>query len=792
MEYFRKYLALFLSLLIFGESIACYWSPSMNYEMFFDRHLLFENGKKNQFYTAWLHNESLYNDDVVVNENASTWAVYLENTYTLENLKSFIYRENPKSFKDPLKELKALQLKRKKAGGDLLKEKQFVDFIGFALKVEAFLEEITPDPWEEEPKPLNPSLFTPLINVAKTQISRITTNELLRERYAYQLLKLYRYSEQYTNAAQTFENYFKNSSSNFSYYAMDQYAGVLAKLGRTAESNYYFSKVYVNCPSKRESTYLSLKIRNRNDLNSALSLCRITEEKMALYYIHAMHSKSLALENLKMIFNELGDNEFSRMIMSKEINKLEKILLTRYHENEGEDQESNPQNRLSETQAKAYLKDLLSFNEQVLANGESDAYWQLSLAYLYFLDGNHVKCFESLSSIPENDALIKDQKQIIYVVNLIVSKPELSTYDENKIGQMLFELNRNKTSYPLMTKDNNSLDNNYGDESFEYNTAIEFIFSMMHKRHENNNSYLSLIFSGNTIQNSIYLEYRDDSNYKGQGISVSYIDKLLSDQLNCNETKLALFASNYFFTKRYYNDEGMLVSKNQITDFEDCKVELTELKATLLMRNPATLSQAVNLLKTLPAENMNEYAFHGNPFELRLKASTFEKFEEIELRLPKQTRLSFAEKLLALYNDKNTNDNLLKLAFAYYNSSYYGLNWKAMAYFRAYSSPNANCDMRRTKALFNEALSNGTLTSEQQAMAHYMIALCDQHRYTLERNEEIPSNDSWDNENGFDNYFSTMIQNNVFNSFESLQKYANTKVYQDIVKECNYFRYYLN
>ena len=100
--------------------------------------------------------------------------------------------------------------------------------------------------------------------------------------------------------------------------------------------------------------------------------------------------------------------------------------------------------------------------------------------------------------------------------------------------------------------------------------------------------------------------------------------------------------------------------------------------------------------------------------------------------------------------------------------------------------------MHRTKALFEEALTYGTLTSEQQAMAHYMIALCDQHIYTLQRNEEIPSNDSWGNENGFDNYFSAMIQNNVFNSFESLRKYTTTKVYQDIVKECKYFRYYVN
>jgi hypothetical protein len=792
MEYFRKYLALFLSLLIFGESTACYWSPSMSYEMFFDRHLLFENGKKNKFYAAWLYNESLYNESIVVNENVSSWAIFLENAYTIDDLKGFIYRENPRSFKDPVKELKTLQLKRKKAMSDTQKEKQFVDFIGFALKVEAFLKDATPDPWEEEPKPLNPNLFNPFINQAKTQISLFSFNELLKERYAYQLIKLYRYSEQFILAAQTFETYFKISTSNFSYFAMDQYAGILAKLGRSAESNFYFSKVYVNCPSKRESTYLSLKIRNMNDLNSALSFCRTTEEKMALYYIHAMHSKSLALEDLKKIFNELGNHEFSRMIMSKEINKLEKILLTRYKENAEEDQENNPQNRLSESQAKAYLKDLISYNEELLAKGETDTYWQLSRAYLYFLDGNHAKCFEALSSIPENDPLIKDQKQIIFVVNLIVSKPELSVDDENKIGLLLFELNRNKASYPLMAKDNESLNNNFGDDSFEYNTAIEFIFSMMHKRHKNNNSYLALIYSGNTIQNSIYLEFLDDVNYKGQGLSLTYVDKLLNDQLNCNETKMALFASNYFFSKTTYNDEGMLVSKNQISSFEDCKWMLIELKATLLMRNPATLNKSVELLKSLPSENLNEYAFHGNPFDLTIKARNFEKFDEIESSLPTQTRLAFAEKLLALYNGRSTNNNALKLAFAYYNSSYYGLNWKAMAYYRSYYSPNANCEMHRTKALFEEALTYGTLTSEQQAIAHYMIALCDQHIYTLQRNEEIPSNDSWGNENGFDNYFSAMIQNNVFNSFESLRKYTTTKVYQDIVKECKYFRYYVN
>jgi hypothetical protein len=50
---------------------------------------------------------------------------------------------------------------------------------------------------------------------------------------------------------------------------------------------------------------------------------------MALHYIHAMRTKSLALEDLSEITQELGNHEYARMIMSHEINKLEKILQTR-------------------------------------------------------------------------------------------------------------------------------------------------------------------------------------------------------------------------------------------------------------------------------------------------------------------------------------------------------------------------------------------------------------------------------------------------------------------------------
>lgn len=756
MNYFKKYLLLLISMFCSMKSFECfeeYYSFGL-----FDKYLIFHEGNDNEYYNAWIYNDEINKSSNEKSENLHSWASYLDQVYTIEDLDVFIYRKNPNSFKSTSAEMTWLQSRRKKTPKNSTKENLFVEYISYALRVEDFMKKNAYSTWGDELENVDTQKFSPLISEGVTKLNSSGIDTHFKERYAYQLIKLYRHSNQLQQVINIYQSVFTNSKTNIGYYAMDQYAGTINKLGRTAEANYLFSQVYTNCPSRRDLAYYSLKIRTETELNAAKALCKNKEEKMTLHFIKAIKTKALALEDMKAIYTGLGDHEYLRLIISHEIHKIENASpnYNNYDENSKDDQER----KLLNNQVFTYTKDLLKFNDDILQSGNNDDFWKLSCAYLNYLNGNFSKCSDILSEIPNSDKNYFIQKQIIYCVNLISSKTRLTEEDENKIGQILFDLNEGKASYPEL----NYLSNYYHGE---YNSVIQDVFNMIRNKSQNN-KFKELIFSGNGISSEMY----------SSDPSISKIDSLLTDIEKCPETKIAQYAASCYFGR----------SNIQVSNFNDCRNALNELKATILMRNPETLDESIAILQTLPPKYLNAFKISGNAFEINIKNRNFEKFDRVEDKLPHQNRLEFAQKLLKLYNERNIGNNLLKLAFAYYNSSYYGLQWKSMAYYRTYDYPSGNDNMNITRDLFTNAINSGNLSNDELVYAHYMVAMCQLNNYTKNRKQEIPQYDEW----SFNNYFNQMIYGGVYKSFDNIKQLKSTSAYMQIVKECKYFRYYIN
>jgi len=447
---YQRSVALFLSFVIAFQALACAWSPYMEYDMLFDRDLVFAHGKHNTSFNAWYYNQELYNSDNLRFENADSWVTFLENAYRREDIISFIYRGEAE-YETQEKELLQLRKTRLNALQAPLKESQFVACIVFALKVEQLLGNYQPDPWDDEPIRIKLSDFTPLINEATAQM-KANQDAFIKERYAFQLLKLYRYSKQYNPFILNFKKFFEAKETMLSYWAMEHYAGILSTLGKTAQANYYFAKVYVNCPAKRSSSYLSMKLSAPSDFEQTLALCTTNEEQMALHYIHAMQTKALALQDLKEITTKLGNHEYARVVMSHEINKLEKILLNRAQSEEDYEYQSERMRALHllEGQVATYLKELIKLNQSLLSQDQNDAFWHLSLAYLYHLDQQLDACSEVLKTIQPSTPEIQKQHDIIFIVNYLAQRQTLNEADENIIGEKLMSLNKNNPSYPFL------------------------------------------------------------------------------------------------------------------------------------------------------------------------------------------------------------------------------------------------------------------------------------------------------------------------------------------------------
>ena len=790
-HFLNRLTALFLSVCIAFQSIACAWSPYMEYEMLFDRNYVFNHASNSTTYNAWFYNTEKYNSNITIHENCRSWAEYLENVYAIDDLQSFIYRPSD-SFSNKQKELKKLRAKRLSDHVIHDKEQFFIQFVEVALRIEKLINQNTPDPWAEEKKAIDVTIFQPLILEVNHLIQQ-TSDVFKRERYAYQLIKLFRYSNQFEQVELTYKTYFATSSSMLSYWSMEQYAGCLALQGKNNEANYFFTKVYVHCPAKRMSSYLSTQLNSEQDFKETLAMCATQEEKMALHYMRAMRTKGLALSDMQEISQSLGNHEYARVIMTHEINKLEKIIFKRanyYESEESENSDESKTNELLKGQLMSYLKELIIFNKQMVPNDSTDAFWKLSLAYLYYLDHQHQACSEVLSKIIVTTDNVQKQFDIIFIVNYLETKAVLTEIDENILGNKLFSLNQKNPSYPFVNDAFND-QNTFTNESFlieEYNTINEFIFSKIEERYRAKNTFVSLIFSGRTMDSDLYLEFQNPKTKKVR--SVDDISRLIADLQKTPETKLSLFASSYYFNEQYgdYNTEKVL------RDFDYCEALLKEFKASLLMRQPERLNEAIQLLSSLPENIKNYNAVIGDPFQFSIQNPDFQEFDEKRYEYNAFSKLEFSKKLYDLHLNKKSALDFYKLGLAYYNSSYYGLQWKSMAYYRCSYEPNGNLNMNICEEYLKKALALGGWSKEKEAEIYFMLARCEQNKYTL-KHGSIPSDYKGDDfvEEHFTKYYDEMKNLGSLSNFNVLQKeYKNTRFYDELVKECKYFEYYVN
>jgi hypothetical protein len=392
-----------------------------------------------------------------------------------------------------------------------------------------------------------------------------------------------------------------------------------------------------------------------------------------------------------------------------------------------------------------------------------------------------------LNEIQPSSLEIQKQYDIIYVINYVDSRSSLSIEDENIIGEKLYEINENNPNYPFVST-SESTRSAYGNESFlieEYNTINEFIFRKIAARYRNSNSFIHLIFSGEVffdlcVKSASSLE-NDQSNSTDFEIKVSDINRFIVDLNRTPESKLSLFAATYYF---------QIPDEISEQNFNRCEQMLKELKATILLRNPAKLDEAISIYNALPADLINENFVNGSPFSYTSKTPNFGHHDEIQEQLPKMSRLAFAKKVKQLIEQPLTAENAFQLGIAYYNSSYYGLQWKLLAYARIYSFPDGNVDMSVAESYLNTALTLGGLTRERQAQAYFMLARCEQNRYSY-KNDGFPD---WDEGgDGFTAYFDEMKRSGSMRNFQLLaSNYYGTATYQEIIRECKYFEYYID
>ncbi len=267
-----------------------------------------------------------------------------------------------------------------------------IDYLAFAKKCEPWVT--APDPWT---LPARDTVAMLALVREGRKAFRSTRSDYMRLRYAYQLVRLAHYAGQYEYTLELYDwlmpkidpDRARMDDSLLPWWILGHYAGALHGLGRRVEASYHFARIFLHCPSRRESAYRSFDIRTDEEWKACLALCVDDRERATLYAIRGSAPDSRALEEMRHIYVLWPEGPWLEMLLVKELHELERDLLGLAFNDRAE------QNRLRyhipRDRAGAYAIELEAFVRQVLEEDRVPhrPLWLMALGYLQTLRGDY-------------------------------------------------------------------------------------------------------------------------------------------------------------------------------------------------------------------------------------------------------------------------------------------------------------------------------------------------------------------------------------------------------------------
>ncbi|MCB0552337.1 MAG: hypothetical protein KDD02_02205 [Phaeodactylibacter sp.] len=612
-----------------------------------------------------------------------------------------------------------------------------VTYLIFAKECEPYV--IQHKPWEK-PRAIY-DVMQKLISKGLRDF-RKTKSHYIKLRYAYQIIRLAHYSKQYEQVLKLYDALMPqidNDPSLIEYWIMGHRAGALQALGRNAEAAYLFSRIFENCPSKRETAYRSFRIKNDEEWKQCLVLCQSDRERAVLYAIRANMPDSKLLVEMKNIYTLDPTSPFLELLLIQEMKKLERQLLgLGFNDKRAR---NKAYYNIPGPDAGARVVGLQQFVTQVLAEGlmPDESLWRLANGYLYLIAGNYVDARKALQEAHRvnTDKLLKEQLEVFDLVLKISSYQTVTDSMENEVGYI-------REYDPLYYK--------YEDFTNFTDDKLAQLFRQQ--------GYPGKAFLMNYSLGSLRPNPQPE-----------IMDELIAICLDTNRTRL----------------EDQLVMQGDSTFLN----QLLDMRATYLM-GQFQFEAALETLKKMDRVEWDNFGLF-NPFVERLN-------DCVKCRLPDTVTVinkgELLERLLDMeYRAKAATERsdwlYYQLGLALYNMSYFSYSWRAMDYYRSGASlsvenlkngdgvvpdprfPFGNreqFDCSRARYYFERARIV-TTDPNLAARATFMAAKCERNEYYVNR---------WraDAKQTFDN-FELLLQN-----------YPDTEFFLQAIQECKYLQAY--
>lgn len=329
------------------------------------------------------------------------------------------------------------------------KNAAFKTYLDFAKGCERLMNN-EERPWSDDPN----AGFAEAIAEGKALLDNAAPG-FVKDRLAYQLMKLYQYNGQYAEGLAVYQQHIATIASETWIKGSALYHFGLMQ-SDSIERNYQFSRAFDAFEGNRAIIQRTFR---KDWRKRTLQRAQNDREKAAIELLIQLDNAGRALADMENIYRLAPDYDKLRMLMAREINKLEDWILSprllanssfRYFLNGSQADEKKA--LIDDLQ---YLKSVRAFAEKVVRDGQQPDldFWRLGAAYLGFIDGDYPRAKALLTEIVQRERLpLNFQLQVGVTEALIsiVENPQVTDKTDDKLLQLYVFMDNNKKTIPEM------------------------------------------------------------------------------------------------------------------------------------------------------------------------------------------------------------------------------------------------------------------------------------------------------------------------------------------------------
>jgi len=739
----KKFCALLISSSIIGTSIvlACAGGDWEGYENSNFTPEAFVEKKLSPFFYSDLFYYGIGHDEQqstrFIESNIADWSAYLNNNATAFEY-GYLLKKASKGYVDSILSFTEGKIARLPApaatdhfftANAKKKTKAFFSYLSLAKEAEEFAN-VTNEWWDyNEPKKEAYKNAAPF-NKALLAGYTNADDKFLKQRYFFQLIRSYFFNGQPQKAIDFFESNKNLFETNKLFYRCLAYtAGAHYKLKNFGKANYYYSLAYDGCDELKTTAHYSFHPQDEKDWQATLSFCKTKEEKITLWEMLGIFYKD-EKRSISEIYKLDPSSIKLNLLLARAVNKQERQLDADYASDN--------------TPVKIIDKPLLSLISSIANNSNTNDpfMWNVASGYISMLDHNYViaeNSFKKAEKIGSTERIKQWQVRLLKVLNKVFAT---SSVDDKFEKEVLAEVEWLRTCGKDVP------------ESFRYNYAFERIKQELAKKYAGQKEL---------IKSECYVSkpgfYSRDKN----------VDELEAFLLKKNRTPYEELCKNL-----YQN------TLDDLYEFQAIKMAFAD-----------KIDEAISLMEK--SGEKAKKSLLGNPFNGRI--NDCHDCDHEQYKGTPYTKLTLLQKMKELKTNiaagKDVYNNALLLGNAYYNISHYGnarLFYESAVLGEGHYSPQVIDSVFKTFLIsmkipisyYLKALDAAT-NREQKAKCCYLLAKCE--RNTWYNNKLYSKSDYyWDDE---------MINVKTITNFDSLKQYSDTHYYQEVLKECGYFKTYL-